>query len=260
VSEQPKPVGLDTPLDLGAYCRGVEEHLARVNEGHIIRIVGTSFDLVRSWAIEGIPLGVVFRGIEQKAGRHRTGRSKRPLRLEFCEGDVRALYDEWRRAVGVWSSEPQSGEPGVDLPPAIEERRRPSPTRQLDRAIDRVVAAAGRLDLDGSVRASLSSILDQLVLVRDALRHARGATRQELINRTGEIDRTIATVAREAAGPLLADVEREAATELAPFRGRLPVAAWHRSFDAGVDRLLRERYGLPVLDVAAPAGGMESQD
>ena len=94
MSEQPQLAGPDAPLDLGDYCRGVEEQLARVNEGHIIRIVGTSFELVRSWAIEGIPMAVVFRGIEQKAARHRTGRSKRPLRLEFCEGDVRTLYEK----------------------------------------------------------------------------------------------------------------------------------------------------------------------
>jgi hypothetical protein len=101
LGEPPLPDGVPEPPDIGEYCRGVEAHLARVNAGQIVRIAGTSFELVRGWALEGIPLAIVYRGIEQKAERHRAGRSKRPLRLEFCEHDVRALYDDWRRAVGA---------------------------------------------------------------------------------------------------------------------------------------------------------------
>jgi hypothetical protein len=240
----------EAPLDLGEYCRRVEEHLARVNAGHIIRIVGTAFDMVRAWALEGIPLGIVCRGIDQKAERHRAGRSKRPLRLEFCEGDVRALYDDWRRAVGAWR--PESG--GADtplLPPAMEERRRPSASRQLDRAIDRVVAASGNLDLPEALSLALTTILDEMVALREPLRQARGVARKTLTARLVDVDRAIADAARRAAGASLGEVEAEARRELAAFRGRLPAEAWDRSVRAGVDRLLRERYNLPFLDIAA---------
>jgi hypothetical protein len=236
------------PLDLGEYCRRVEEHLARVNEGHIIRIVGPAFEMVRAWALEGIPLGIVCRGIDAKAERHRAGRSKRPLRLEFCEGDVRALYDDWRRAVGAWSPEAGSGGPTSPLPPAIEERRRPSMTRQLDRAIDRLVAASGNLELPVGLPDALTNILDDLITLREQMRHARGATRQTLAERVTEIDRAIADAAWAAAGTSVADVEIEARRELAAFRNRLPAEAWDRSVRAGADRLLRERYNLPMLD------------
>jgi hypothetical protein len=235
-------------LDLGEYCRRVEEHLARVNEGHIIRIVGPAFEMVRAWALEGIPLGIVCRGIDAKAERHRAGRSKRPLRLEFCEGDVRALYDDWRRAVGAWNPEAGTGETTTPLPPAIEERRRPSITRQLDRAIDRLVAASGNLDLPAGLPDALTNILDDLVALREQLRHARGAARQTLAERVTAIDRAIADAARAAAGASIADVELEARRELAAFRNRLPTEAWDRSVRAGADRLLRERYNLPMLD------------
>ena len=43
--------------DVGAYCRAVEAHLTQVNGGHLVRIVGPSFDLVRRWAAEDVPLG-----------------------------------------------------------------------------------------------------------------------------------------------------------------------------------------------------------
>jgi hypothetical protein len=248
----------EAPFDLGEYCRGVEEHLARVNEGHIIRIVGPAFEMVRAWALEGIPLGIVCRGIDAKAERHRAGRSMRPLRLEFCEGDVRALYDDWRRAVGAWSPDEGSDAASEPLPPAVEERRRPSITRQLDRAIERVVAASGSLDLPDGLPDALTAILDDLVALRDQLRHARGAARQALAERLVAIDRAIGDAARAAAGTSLVDVESEARRELAAFRNRLPAEAWERSVRAGADRLLRERYNLPTLDPGVVPEGQGS--
>jgi hypothetical protein len=68
-------------VDVAEYCRRVEDHLTRVNAGHLVRIVGPGFELVRGWAEAGVPLSVVFRGIELKAERHREGASTRPLRI-----------------------------------------------------------------------------------------------------------------------------------------------------------------------------------
>ena len=56
--------------DVGQYCRDIEAHLTRVNGGHLVRIVGPGFALVREWYQDGIPLSVVLRGIEAKASRH----------------------------------------------------------------------------------------------------------------------------------------------------------------------------------------------
>jgi hypothetical protein len=228
----------------------VEEHLARVNEGHLIRIVGASFELVRGWALTGVPMAIVFRGIEQKAERHRAGRSKRPLRLEFCEGDVRALYEDWRRAVGLGPQATDGGE-GV-ASPAIDERRRPSIPRQLDRAIDRIVRAAGQLEAPESFREALAGILDQLSELRELARHARGEQRRALLERALTIDAAIGAAARGAAGDGLGETVADATRELAGFRTRLTPEVWQKSLDVAVDRLLRERYGLPTLDLAVP--------
>ena len=241
------------PLDVGEYCRRVEEHLTRVNAGQIIRIAGIAFDLVRRWAHEGIPLSIVYLGIDQKAARHQAGRSTRPLRLEFCENDVRAAYEDWRRAVGVWH------EPGdaVGVTPPQEERRRPSPVRQVDRAIERVVAASGRADTPGHVAELLTTILEDMVRLRDDLRRARGAARQALADRAGEIDRAIGDAARLAAGPDADNILADAARELAAFRSRMPAAAWDRSVQAAADRLFRERSALPHLDIVLTGDGSE---
>ena len=141
--------------DLGEYCRRIEDHLTRMNAGHLVRIVGPGFELVRGWADAGVPLSVVYRGIDLKAERHRDGASKRPLRIEFCAGDVQAVFDQWRRAVGIMSIGSDAGgiEAGdaTDVPAAGDEAPDASPKRRslgrhLDRAIDRLSWGGSPMD------------------------------------------------------------------------------------------------------------------
>ena len=68
-----------------------------------------------------------------------------------------------------------------------------------------------------------------------------------MVERLDEIDRALLASAREAAGPALADVEYDARAELASFRSRLDADAFARAVDASMDRLLRDRIGLPVV-------------
>jgi hypothetical protein len=252
-------------VDVGEYCRIVEDHLTRVNGGHLIRIVGPAFELVRQWAEAGIPASVVFRGIDLKAERHRLGNSTRPLRLEFCEADVREVYRNWRRAVGLL------GNAGAESGEAIAEdaaaegagqdtdsdsqadqkdrkERRPSMTRHLDRAVDRMSRAMSRADLPDDLREALDLVLQELVELRDVARKARGPIREEIAQRLQLLDEHLAARLQSfAPTAILESVRREAESELAHYRGRLSRDAWPRAVDANADRLLRDRYGLPML-------------
>ena len=243
-------------MDVGEYCRRVEEHLARVNEGQIIRVVGAGFELVRGWARSGIPLSVVCYGIDLKAERHRAGRAQRALRLEFCEPDVQAAFAQWRRSVGVFVGDPVSAESDeatgakeTDASP-LQERRQPSMSRQLERATDRLVRAAGRLETPVELRERLSSLLERVVELREQAKRPRAHKRDAIASALADLDRDMLLAARSACGSELPDVEHDAAAELAPYRTRLAPEMWQRSFDASVDRLLRDRFGLPVLDPA----------
>ncbi|MGE5836419.1 MAG: hypothetical protein ACM4AI_18245 [Acidobacteriota bacterium] len=243
-------------LDVGEYCRLVEDHLTRVNGGHLVRIVGPGFELVRQWAERGIPASIVFRGIDLKAERHHAGRAKRPLRIEFCEADVREVYRTWRRAIGLTGDESLNGHedsqpdaPGGATPGASEDRetRKRSLTRDLDRAVDRLTRAIGRNDIPDALRPALDEWLQGLVDLRDAARKARGAAREELPRRVETLNAGMTVTLRSLAPePIVADVRREAESELAGYRGRLSPPAWHDAVTANTDRLLRERYGLPV--------------
>jgi hypothetical protein len=248
-------------VDVGAYCRLVEDHLTRVNGGHLVRIVGPAFELVRRWAEGGIPTSVVFRGIDLKAERHQAGRSKRPLRLEFCEPDVREVYRHWCRAVGLSPSEivtnggAAAHEAGAAPEASVgserghhDDRPKPSLTRHLDRAIDRLTRAMARVDVPERLRAALDPLLQELVDLRAAAKGARGPVREDLETRLKPLDDRIARHLQEfVPADALQAARRDAEQELSAYKARLSGDAWPRAVDANADRLLRDRYGLPAL-------------
>ena len=233
-------------VDVGEFCRRVEEHLTRVNEGQLIRVVGPAFELVRGWALEGMPLSVVTHGIDVKAERHRAGRSTRPLRLEFCEADVRQVYTRWRRSVGLSSA----GLSSEDNQERHEAEKRPSLSRQVDRALDKLSRVAGRLDLPEAFRETVSQAINELSAIRDAARTARGEARKALAAQLTPIDTALVGAARESLnGGVLDQLRRDAEADLASYRTRLAADLWGRSVERALDQLVREHLGLPTLSL-----------
>src|SRR5215203_3131669 len=97
-------------IDLDGYCRAIESHLGRKNDGHLIRIAGPAFDLVRGWAEQGVPLKVALTGIDRTFERYyRKGARRRPLQVSFCDADVLDVFDDWRRALGLSGPGPAEG-------------------------------------------------------------------------------------------------------------------------------------------------------
>lgn len=237
-------------IDIGDYCRQVEAHLTRVNGGHLVRIVGPGFMLVRQWAEEGVPLSAVFRGIEQKAERHKSGAARRPLRIEFCEADVREVFEAWRRAIGV-AAAPGASADASETAAAVERGSGPArrrTTRELERAIERLVAAAGRFEFPESLRDAVNSVLDAVLAMRDGVKGTRGGARAALLAPLPELDRTLIAAARAAiAADALAAIRDEAASDLEPFRARLSSDAWQQAIDVTIDRGVRAHFGLPDL-------------
>ena len=227
----------------GDYCRGVESYLCRRNDGHLIRIVGPAFELVRGWEARRVPLRVVFRAIDRTVARREAAGNRRPARIEFCAADVDEAFDEWRRAVGVAGGVPAS---------AASDPRRPR-RRSLVSHLDHVVLALTRARSGGvrcppALDALAARTVAEIEALRPAAKTARGAARRRLLARLDEIEHALTAAARETADPALREtVRREAARDLAPFRGRMPPEAFRKSLDAGADRLLRERLDLPRI-------------
>lgn len=237
------------------YCRAVEAHLTRVNGGHMVRIVGPGFSLVREWEAAGIPLSVVQRAIDQKAERHRqgtAGRSGRPLRIEFCENDVHELFDDWKRAVGVMMTSPDE-RPAGDAPPDVEapvpSSRRQSLSKHLERVSERLSRLLGRRDLPESFLERVNLTISAVAAARERARTARGAAREAIAAAMRPLDVELMA----AAHAMLDEAQREqllrqAEGELAVYRNRLDPDAWTKALNATMDRALRERFALPVID------------
>jgi hypothetical protein len=126
--------------------------------------------------------------------------------------------------------------------------KRPSLSKHLIRAIDRLTRAAGRLDLSEALRDVLGSTLTELTGLREVAASARGKAREDLAARLAALDeRFLAGIRGAVAVDVMQAVAAAAEVELAAYRGRLAGDAWQKAVDATVDRLLRDRFGLPTI-------------
>jgi hypothetical protein len=222
------------------YCREIESYLCQKNEGHLIRVVGPSFDLVSGWMTQGVPLKVAFSGIDRSFERYyRKGPRRRPLKIDFCEADVLDAFDTWRRAVDLAAGagqEPEQGRATRTLP------------AHLERVVMRLSTARASGAADGTFEPVIDAVARELDAARASPRGVRGEARQALIARLPALDRQLMDCAQAA----LDDATRvalmsEAETELAAFRSRMAPEAFLRARDAAFDRLVREHFRLPVV-------------
>jgi len=225
-------------VHVGEYCRQLESYLCQKNGGHLIRIVGPAFERVRTWNDLGVPFTIACRGIDRYCDRRQAvpGRRPRPVRIEFCEADILALFDDWRRAIGVVR------ETGPEAPPP----RQPPLAAHVERVIARLIGrrqpGPDRLE---SHLASLLSALDQLAA---SSRGARGDARAAILDRLATLDDELMSIARAESDPaMLASIRREAEQELAEFGSRMAAEARAQAVDAVVRRLLRESLALPTI-------------
>jgi hypothetical protein len=238
---------MDGVKDDQEYCRTLEAYLCRKNGGHLIRIVGPSFDLVSGWAERGVPMSVACRGIDRYFERAaRKGPQRRPARIEFCEADVLDVFDEWRRVVGVTGTEPVSSATGdEDGEPAGPLLRRSLPAH-----VDRALARLADFQARGDTRLDdlLETLRPELEAMRASGKGARGQARQAIIARLRVLDADVLrTVRGRTAAEALSQLAADAGEELAAFRSRMAPDAYERSLTACIDRLIRERAGLPTL-------------
>ena len=226
-------------MDAGAYCREVESYLCRKNDGHLIRIVGPSFELVCGWAAREIPLRVVSGAIDRTFDRYYSkGQRRRPVRIEFCEADVLESFDEWRRAVGVRAV---AGEES-------RKPRRPSLASHIERVIDRLSSWLESGDIAEPLSRHARLVIDELAGLKVSAGSARGDARARLIERLADIDRQLTAVLRETVEASVRErLRAEAIRDLEPFRQRMPPPVYEQSLVTGTERLLSDHYRLPRI-------------
>jgi len=229
------------------YCREIETFLCQKNDGHLIRVVGPSFEMVSGWAAQGIPLKVACSGIDRYFERYyRKGPRRRPIKIDFCEADVLDAFDAWRRALGLVAAGPPDA-------PAEEAVRRTSSSlpAHLERVVTRLTTARVTGKLDAGFDELIDRVARELDAARESARGLRGDARQDLLARLAALDDELLREARartdDASRAMLAG---EVNAELATYRDRMAPDAFARACDTAFDRLLRERFGLPIVTFA----------
>jgi hypothetical protein len=235
-------------VQISDYCRQIESYLCRKNDGHLIRVVGPSFDLVSGWETEGVPLKVAYAGIDRYFERYyRKGPRRRPVRIDSCEADVRDVFDEWRRSLGLVAAS-RTGLDDEDHGAEAAKHRGVSLPVHLERVVLRLTNAR----VTGALPASADDVLDRLAEELDRSRSSaqglRGNARQTLLERLAGIDTQLLDVVRAG---LTADdrqaIEQNADDELKGFQSSVASDVYRRARQAAFDRLLRERFKLPTI-------------
>jgi hypothetical protein len=249
------------------YCRQIETYLCRKNDGHLIRVVGPSFELVSDWAREGVPLKVAYAGIDRYFERYyRKGARRRPVKIDFCQADVLDVFDEWRRATGIIldlnaktavtgisSAEDDVAESLASLPgESASSNASGRPSLSLPAHLERVVLRLSSARARGTIDERFDDLIDQVSSELDRAttdgKSVRGSMRQAFIERLAVLDGELVGRARS----MLNDAERltferEADEELDPFRDRMTHEAFAAAYERCVARLVRERFGLPTV-------------
>lgn len=247
-------------IDPSDYARQIETYLCQKNRGHLVRVVGPSFDMVLGWAASGVPLKVAFSGIDRCCERHDArGPRRRPIRIEFCEADVLDAFDAWRRAVGVGpaldapaeavAAAGAAAEPGATAAAAAERpARKPALAAHIERAIARLAHTRGVGAAEGEWHLRLEQTIRDLEALLATAGRARGEVRAHIVSRLAEVDAELMAAAEgHVEAGLAGRLRGEAAEELAPFGARMPAEARERAMRSAFLRLVREALGLPTL-------------
>jgi hypothetical protein len=239
-------------LQISDYCRQIEAYLCQKNDGHLVRVVGPSFDVVSGWAERGVPLKMALQGIDRYFERYyRKGPRRRPVKIDFCDADVLDVFDEWRKAVGLPDSRQStvdSRQSEVGSRQSAEVGSRQSLPAHLERVVLRLTAARVRGTLDPPFDELIDRVARELDIARAKAGGLRGDARQTLVERLAALDRELADRAHSGLDDTIrAEVEREADDELAGFRAAMAPDAFARARAAAIDRLVRERFALPTI-------------
>ena len=233
-------------IDIGAFCRAVEAHLCRVNGGHLVRIVGPAFELVSGWAKEAMPLRVVLHGVDRTVTRLTAkGPRRRPIRIEFCEADVRDAADQWRRAVGLSAA---ASPAATSSTPEITSARQPSLPKHLERVLVRLSAVAATSTLPSSMREAITETISNVDACLDASRGARGEARAAILARLATIEEALTQAATASLpGDRRTALLEQVRTELSAYRGQMPATAFREAGDALLGELARRHFSLPQV-------------
>ncbi len=206
------------------YFQSIEEFFVS-RRGDPLFLSNADWVLIRRWREAGLPLRVALRGIADAmdAHDHSWSRHQKVGSLRYCEAEVAAAADRWRRALQGGQDEPN--------------------------LVDVLLRLAQELRNAATLEPAAHRTADRLA--GDLLSRARDVGRAEALEtwlRAGEADLLTAIEADMEAGAR-DELENEIDRDLAPYSGRLPAAVLAQVRAESRARRLLERHGLPRLSL-----------
>jgi len=217
--------GLPAPADPeAAYYQTIEEFFV-ARRGDPLFLSNADWLLIRGWRKAGTPLRVVLRGIADALDghAHSWGRHRKVGSLAYCAAEVEVARDRWQRALAL-GEEPGAGP---------------------DAALSAFADALDQAPLDGDARVHAARLAAEIrgwagdpPPLRDV--EAMLAERESVL---------LARVRDLVSADRLAELERAADVELAPYASRMPAAVLAQIRGDSVARRVLALYGIPRLSL-----------
>ena len=217
--------GFPAPADPeAAYYQTIEEFFV-ARRGDPLFLSNADWLLIRGWRKAGTPLRVVLRGIADALDghAHSWGRHRKVGSLAYCAAEVEVARERWQRALALGE------EPGA----------RP------DAALSGFADALDQAPLDGETRVHAARLAAEI----------RGWAGTAPPLRDVEpmlAEREAALLARlrgRVPADRLAELERAADAELAPYASRMPAAVLAQIRGDSVARRVLAVFGIPRLSL-----------
>jgi len=174
---------------------------------------------------KGIPMRVVLRGITDAfdSHQHSFARAQKVRSLKFCEGEIDAAVDRYRRALHADGPGARGVKPALEtLAQRVSEPRLQEP---IQSTAARIAAA-----------------------IRDLAGRARGASNEEIDAALAGFEVSLFTEAAAAVGAeACAAIERSARETTAGYQGRMPARVYEDLIAETVRRRVLQSIGLPRL-------------
>jgi len=174
---------------------------------------------------KGIPMRVVLRGVTDAfdSHQHSFARKQKVRSLKFCEGEIDAAVDRYRRAMHA------DGPGARGVKPALEILAQ----RVSDSTLPEPVAATA---------------LEIAAAIRELAAHAHGAANDEIDAKLAAHEaRLFASIANAVGPDVRTDAEQSARAATAAYKGRMPAPVYEDLIAETVRRRVLQRFGLPRL-------------
>jgi len=227
------------------YFRAVEEEFVR-RRGSAMLLSPRDWGLIAEWYEAGIPMRVVLQGIGNVFDAHarRAPEHRRINSLSYCRQEVLSLHDLYRGLRGAEAGRPDAaGAKAFDARRAIARH-----LGRLGRSLRLSMSVASESGQDTLVGA-LAGALADLKLLRRALK-TESFEPMRIEEALERIDRDLLQAARSDCPPGVIEAAAAAAEgELAGRRAGMTPESYRATVQAGVDRALRLRCGVPRLTI-----------